>query len=273
MSLAHAPEPREAPDRAEIEARANPQALVLHEAIRLEGEEELARPARSLVLSGLAAGLSMGFSLAGMGLIQAHLPDAPWRPLVASLGYAFGFLIVILGRQQLFTENTLTVVLPLLHRPGAGNLLRVVRLWTIVFATNIAGTLLFAAAAAWTEAFSPEAKAAFGEIGRHAAERGTWPTLVRAVFAGWLIALLVWITPALGHARILAIVALSYLIALGHFAHVIAGSAEVAFVALVGDVGWDAYALGFLLPALAGNVLGGVILVALLNHGQVRAET
>lgn len=259
-------------EREEIEERSNPPALILHEAIRLEGEQELERPPSSLLWSGLAAGLSMGFSMVGEALLMTHLPDAPWRPLLASFGYSFGFLIVILGRQQLFTENTLTVILPLLHRWRSRTLMRVVRLWTLVFAANIAGTLVFAALAAWTSAFSPEQRSAFAELGQAAQAAGAGTTVLHGILAGWIIALLVWITPSVGHTRFFVIVALTWLIALGKFAHVIAGSVEVSFAAMTGVVGWGDYALGFLLPALAGNVLGGVGLVALINHAQVRQD-
>lgn len=259
-------------ERAEVRERSNPPALILHEAIRLEGEEELKRPSSSLLWSGLAAGLSMGFSMVGEALMQTHLPDAGWRPLLASFGYCFGFLIVILGRQQLFTENTLTVILPLLHGRRMSTLLHVARLWALVFVANIVGTLLFAALAAFTPAFSPDLHEAFAELGRKAADGGFWSTLLHGVLAGWLIALLVWITPSVGQARFFVIVALTWLIALGKFAHVIAGSVEVSFAAMTGVVTWGGYALGFLIPSLIGNVIGGVGMVALINHAQVKQD-
>src|SRR5436305_4594242 len=92
---------------------------VIHEAIRKSGEEELERPTQALAWSGLAAGLSMGFSLIAEGLIQSMLPDQSWRPLLTKFGYSLGFLIVIIGRQQLFTENTLTPVIPLMQHRDA----------------------------------------------------------------------------------------------------------------------------------------------------------
>lgn len=94
--------------------RSSLRAAVIHEAIRTEGEGDLKRPARALIWSGLTAGLSMVFSLAAMGLIHSLLPDTQWRPLITDFGYSIGFLAVILGNQHLYTENTLTVMLPLL---------------------------------------------------------------------------------------------------------------------------------------------------------------
>lgn len=262
-------DPRE---RDEVKERSNPQAIILHEAIRKEGNEELRRPVGALAWSGLAAGLSMGFSMMGEALMMARLPDAPWAPLIGSFGYCFGFLIVILGRQQLFTENTLTVILPLLHRWSTDVLLRVARLWAVVFLANIVGTFLFSAVAAFTPAFTPELGVEFAELGLKAQESGFWTTLLHGILAGWLIALLVWITPSVGQARFFVIVAITWLIALGKFAHVVAGSVEVSYAAMTGVVGWGDYAVGFLLPALIGNVLGGVGMVALVNHAQVRRE-
>ncbi len=103
-----------AEEEKQVKTRGAPRAAVVYETVREEGEFELQRTVSGLAWSGLAAGLSMGFSLVAEGLLRHHLPDAPWRPLVSKLGYSAGFLIVILGRQQLFTENTLTVILPLL---------------------------------------------------------------------------------------------------------------------------------------------------------------
>src|SRR3954470_12183142 len=107
-------------EQKEIQERSSPSGKIVYKAILKEGEEELDRSSAALFWSGLAAGLSMGFSMIGEALLATYLPDAEWRPLVTKLGYSAGFLIVILGRQQLFTENTLTPVLPLLQRrPGA----------------------------------------------------------------------------------------------------------------------------------------------------------
>src|SRR5919112_2696053 len=91
-------------------------ANITYEVIRREGEQELGRSPQALAWSGLAAGLSMGFILVAEGLLRSHLPEASWRPLVAKLGYSVGFLIVILGSQQLYTENTLTPIVPLMAR-------------------------------------------------------------------------------------------------------------------------------------------------------------
>ncbi len=259
-------------ERHRVAEDAAPRAVIVHEIIRAEGEIELSRPIWALVWSGLAAGLSMGFSMVAQGLIQAALPDEPWRPLLASFGYGMGFLIVVLGRQQLFTESTLTAVIPLLYRRDLPTLRRVAELWGVVLAANLVGTLVFALVVATSGVFGEPAGRAFVELGRATLEASFGVTFVKAIFAGWLIALMVWLLPVAGVARVWIILLLTYLVALGRLAHVIAGSSEAAFAVLSGAAPWHAYVLRFLLPTLMGNIVGGVSLVALLNHAQVAPE-
>src|SRR5690349_23986454 len=97
----------------------------------------MARPFFSLWWSGVAAGLSISFSLLAQAILQTHLPDAPWQPLVVSFGYCVGFIMAVLSRQQLFTESTITAV-------TWDNVGRMMRLWAIVLAANLAGTLFAA---------------------------------------------------------------------------------------------------------------------------------
>ena len=254
----------------EADDRSSTSAKVVHEAIRLEGTEELVRPSSSIGWSGLAAGLTMGCSMIAQGLLQARLPDASWRELVASFGYSLGFVFVTMGRQQLFTETTLTVMLPLLHK--SHDLADVIRYWAIVFAANIVGTIVFAAAVSIPTIFPADLSQAFTDLGVKAVEPGFAGVLVKGVFAGWLIALMVWLMPAASSAKFFVIVAVTWLIAAAHFSHVIAGSVEGAFAAMHGAIGWDRYVTGLLLPAFIGNSVGGVVFVALLNHAQVKEE-
>jgi len=252
----------------QAEQRRGLPAQVVHEAIRREGEAELARPASALAWSALAAGLSMGFSLVAEGLLRAHLPDAPWRPVIAKLGYSVGFLIVVLGRQQLFTENTLTVILPLLTKMDRATLGRIVRLWSIVLGANLLGALLFALAIAHTDVFGSATRAVFAQIGLESIRGGPMTILVRGIFAGWLIALMVWLLPAAEGSKVWVILVLTYVVGLGGLAHVIAGSVETLFAAVSGLASPFTWA-GWFVPTLIGNVIGGVSLVAALNHAQV----
>jgi formate/nitrite transporter FocA (FNT family) len=244
-------------------------ASITYEVIRREGEKELERSPQALAWSGLAAGLSMGFNLVAEGLLRSHLPDAPWRPLVAKLGYSVGFLIVILGSQQLYTENTLTPIVPLLTRKSGEMLGRVLRLWGIVCVTNLLGTIVFAWVLARTTLFDMEVHAAFLSLASEALRGDFATTFVRAIFAGWLIALLVWMLPGAETEQVPVIVAMTYLVGIAGLAHIIAGSVEVAYLVARGAATWGDYFGRFVIPTALGNTLGGVTLVAALNHAQV----
>jgi formate/nitrite transporter FocA (FNT family) len=246
-------------------------ARIVHQAIRKEGEEELERPVSALAWSGLAAGLSMGFSFIAEALLQSHLPDTPWRPLISKLGYTLGFVIVVLGRQQLFTENTLTPILPLMAKPQARVFGQVARLWAVVLAFNLLGALAIATVIARTALFEPDMHAAFADIGRHPLSGGFGLTVLRGIFAGWLIALMVWLLPLAEAARLWVIILLTYFVSLGGFTHIVAGSIDTFYLVAAGQATWGEYFGDFALPTLIGNVLGGVTLVAAVNHAQVVA--
>ena len=255
----------------EAEERSAPTGKVIYRSVLSEGEKELKRPTAALFWSGVAAGLSMGFSMIMQGLMETYLPDEPWRPLVASLGYSAGFLIVILGRQQLFTENTLTPILPLLQHPTMKTFGNVARLWGVVLVANLLGALVLSLVIAHLPAFDPAVKTSFAEMGHKALSHSFSTTLVRGVFAGWLIALMVWLLPFAESGRFWVIIFITYLVGLAGLSHVIAGSIEVFTLAAMGQDSWGAALGGFVMPALLGNILGGVMLVAALNHAQVVA--
>jgi formate/nitrite transporter FocA (FNT family) len=259
------------PISEEASKRQAPSSHVVHEAIVAEGVEELSRSTAALAWSALAGGLSIGFSLIAEAALQAYLPAAPWRPLVAKLGYAVGFLIVILGRQQLFTENTLTPILPFLDRKVPVSILNVLRLWLVVLAGNLLGAAALGLVLARTDLLSGEVRGAVHAIAHHSLEPGFGLIVLRGIFAGWLIALLVWLLPAAESARVWVILVITWVIGVGNFSHVIAGSTNVFALASAGEVSWSHALGGFTLPALIGNIIGGVALVACLNHAQVNA--
>ena len=245
------------------------QARVIHEILREEGEHELSRPVGALLWSGLAAGLSMGFSFLTMALLKKSMGDNPAADVIAPLGYPIGFLIAVLGKQQLFTETTLTATLPLFHQPTRSGFAKLARMWTVVLIANLVGTVAFAwlvsipgfTNADLAKALVATARGAFGE--------GFVVAAVRAMFSGWLIALLVWLLPASKSAAPFVIAALTYVVALAGFPHVIAGSTEAAYVTINGGASWPDYFVRFLAPTLVGNLIGGTALAALLNHAPV----
>ncbi|CAM3724066.1 formate/nitrite transporter family protein [Bordetella flabilis] len=259
-------------ERGQAADHSSPHAVVIHAIVREDGEAALERPTASLAWSGLAAGLSMGFSFLVMAVLESSLPAAPWRHLVASFGYCVGFVIVILGRQQLFTESTLTVVLPVLTHRTASTLMGAARVWIVVLLANIAGTAAFAALLTIPGVFEPEVVKALGTIAIRTIPEAFLPTVLRAVFAGWLIALMVWLLPNARSARLLTILLITYVVAISHLSHIIAGSVEAAYAVLERHATMHDYLFRFFVPTLIGNIIGGISLVAMVNHAAVRAE-
>ncbi|MBU6448234.1 MAG: formate/nitrite transporter family protein [Rhodospirillales bacterium] len=249
-----------------------PRALIIHEIIRDEGEQELQRKPGALALSGLAAGLSMGFSFLTEALLTARLPDTIWRPTLASFGYAVGFIIVVLARQQLFTESTLTALLPLFTRRDRKTLYGTLRLWAVVLAANIAGTWIFAALLHAPGLFPPAVTPALQALAAKAVAGSFASTFVRAFFAGWLIALMVWILPSAQSSRPLIVLLITYVVALAQLSHIIAGSAEAAYSVLSGAATLSGYLGNFFAPTLLGNMAGGIVMVSVLNHGSIATE-
>ena len=214
----------------------------------------------------------MGFSLIAEGLLRAFLPDAAWRPLLAKLGYSVGFLIVIIGRQQLFTENTLTPIIPLLTRRDARTFRNVLRLWIVVLTANLIGTLTVAWVLGHTAVFEPQIRESFKTVSLEATQGGFSLSLLKGIFSGWLIALMVWMLGGMKEGHFAVIVVITYLIGIANLTHIIAGSVEAMYLTTTGALSWGQALGGFMLPTLIGNVLGGTSLVAVVNHAQVVAS-
>jgi formate/nitrite transporter FocA (FNT family) len=249
--------------------RAPPGAIVIHEIVRAQGLEELNRSASALAWSGTAAGLSIGFSFVAQATLQSRLPDAPWRPLVSSFGYSLGFLIVILGRQQLFTETTLTALIPALTERSLQTFARTMRVWGIVLFFNLAATLVWGFVLSRPGVLPAETMAAMVDISAKVLGPHFWHTVLMAGAAGWIIGLMVWLLPAANASQPLIIILLTYTISLCEFPHIIAGSAEASFATFSGQASVGDYVIKFLVPTLLGNVIGGTLLAALLNHAPV----
>lgn len=232
----------------------------------------MSRPPWSLAWSGVAAGLSISFSLFAQAILRQHLPDTPWRELMAALGYPVGFVMVVLARQQLFTENTITVILPLIAKPTRNNFGRAARLWAIVLCANLVGTGLTALFWALTPALDPALLEQMHIISRHAMAHDFWPMLLRGLGAGYLMAATVWLMPGAGPAQFHVVAMMTYLIGVGGLAHIVAGSLEAYLLLLNGELGWVDAMSGFALPALLGNIIGGSLLFAMMAYAQVRQE-
>lgn len=247
-------------------------AAAVHEQIRQDGEKELERDGMALLWSAIAAGLSMGASLMAKGIFQVHLTGVPGGFLLENLGYTFGFVIVIMARQQLFTENTVTAVLPVMHKPSGSNFYLLFRLWSIVLLGNLLGTGLGALAFNHMPIFDDATRQAFTEISKKVMENSAGEMFANAIISGWIIATMVWMFPSAGAAKIVVIIMMTWLVALGDLAHIVVGSVEVLYLAFNGTIHWYEFFWPFALPTLAGNIIGGTFIFALISHAQIRNE-
>ncbi len=243
----------------------------VYSVIRREGEEELARPIKSLWWSGIAAGIGISTSVLAEGVLAAELDGYAYRELVQNFGYTVGFVLVILSRLQLFTENTITPVLPVLARVHKGCFRQMLVLWGVVFAANMVGTFL-AAAFFMGGTVTPEHLAGMMSVSEHYAHAAGWSALLRGIPAGFLVAVLVWTLPSSKGFELFVIMLFTFFIAAGDFTHVVAGAVEVFLLILHGDLGIAAGIGTLILPTLIGNVIGGTMIFALLAYAQVQEE-
>jgi len=256
-----------------VKAYENVPTSVIYEAIRREGEHELSRPFSALWWSGVAAGLAISTGVICKGCLQSILPHADWAAGITNLGYTVGFLIVILARMQLFTESTITPILTLFLSPTRTNLLKIARLWGIVFAANLTGSAAAALVLVHAGIVPAERFAGIVEVSRHYGEATALQHFVWGIPAGFIIAALVWILPRMQSAgEVQMIVILTYLIGLGGMSHVVAGSTEQFTLVFRGEIGPGPAVIAGILPALAGNVIGGTGIFAALTYAQLREE-
>lgn len=245
---------------------------LVYEIIRRDGAEELDRPTAAFIFSGIAAGLVISFSFVFKAIIASYIPtDAIWTDLITNFGYTIGFLIAILGHMQLFTENTITTVVPLFKPFTLDKLRAVGRLWGIVILCNIIGTALASLFFLTTDLFTPNIDKALDELAHHVASFSATQNLLKGVMSGLLIAALVWMLPSVSN-KFLVIFFMTYLIGLGDFTHVVVGSTEMSYLVWQGEASLGEYLFNFLIPTTIGNIIGGTGVFTLLIYGQVTEE-
>jgi formate/nitrite transporter FocA (FNT family) len=248
---------------------ARPSAREIYERVIQDARDELARPPSRLGFSALLSGATVGLSGLAAALVLSALHGARAATLVAALAYPIGFVAAILGRSQLFTENTLyPVALVLAERR---HLTATARLWIVVFVANAVGSFLLALLVVQTGAVGGGAARELVSLGTQMRAGPFAANFWSAVVSGWLLALVAWLVEAAEAAvgQVLVIAALTFLVALGKFDHSVASTGEVFAAMLDGSVSVGATA-GWLGTAVLGNVVGGIGIVALLNYGQVR---
>ncbi len=265
-------EPLTEEEREHLTASVRLSAVTIYAIIRREGEEELSRPAQSLWWSGVAAGLAISSSLLGEAALYANLPDTQSRHLVVAWGYCLGFVLVVLSRLQLFTENTISVILPLLAAPSVSQVVQTARLWSIVLCANFVGTFAIALITVQLSPVPPEIVDAMIHLSAEATAPRGMQALLYGVPAGFFVAALVWILPSSKGFEIISILLITYIIAISGATHVIVGSVEIFLLVLSGSIGVLDGVGGHLLPVLVGNIIGGSGLFAMLAYGQVHEE-
>jgi formate/nitrite transporter FocA (FNT family) len=248
-------------------------AVEIHDNILEPAEEEMRRPAASLLWSALSSGLVIGFSFLAGGYVRELTPDR-YDQAASSAVYPLGFIFVIIARSMLFTENTIVPIMPLLNRRNLETFWRVLRLWGLLLVGNLIGAFAFAWVLARTPVVSAHLHGPLLALADESTVGGFWLVCYQALFAGWLIALLTWLlasTHATGAQIVLTWLATAPIAAFG-FRHSIAGAVEAFYRVAAGSASLGQALGGFIAPAVLGNALGGVLLVALVNYGQVAPE-
>jgi formate-nitrite transporter family protein len=250
-----------------------PSAQDIYEQVANNARQELGRSSISLAISGLAGGVFMGLSALGTAIALSMLAPAGTVPsgavqFIAKMFYPLGFIVVILGRSQLFTENTLyPVALVLAEKKHFWNTMR---LWSVVLPANVLGAFAFAALATLTHAVNPDIVQSLSQLGLQAAHNPAATIFWSGVMGGWIIASVAWLVSG-SHSitgSVMIIWLLAFVVGLGNFAHCIAASGEVFAAILTGRAPWITFPAWFV-PAVAGNICGGVGMVTLLEYGQV----
>jgi len=229
--------------------------------------DELRRSNQKLAFSGVAGGLTMGLTGLAVASIRALMGHG--SQILPFLLYPIGFIAVIIGRAQLFTENTLYPVVLVLDERR--HLVRTLRLWGVVFASNVFGALLFALLAGKTSALRPDILSQLVQLGQEASTGSASHFFWSGIIGGWMIALVAWTVTA-SHwtiGQITMVYLLTFVVGVGHFAHCIAGSAEILSTVVAGAIPLADY-FRWLIPATLGNICGGVLMVSLINYGQVK---
>ncbi len=262
------PPPEPPPEAAQLNLD-RPTAEEIYEQVSRNARHELDRSAIALAISGLAGGITMGLTALSVSIVMGTLGASTTSRFIAQLFYPMGFIAVIVGRAQLFTENTLyPVALMFAERRHVWTTLR---LWAIVLPSNLLGAFLFSILAVRTGALRTEFVSAMVELGLQAANEPGAHIFWSGVIGGWIIALVAWLVSG-SHSitgSVMLIWLLTFLVGLGHFAHCIASSGEILAAVLDHRVATLQY-FAWLLPAVLGNITGGVLIVTLLEYGQVK---
>jgi len=236
------------------------------------GQAALRRSATGLIISAFSGGLDLGFSLFLSAAVLTVLPGSDWsllQRLLVGGAYAVGFILVVIGRSELFTEQTTLAVLPVLH--GISGIGRLARLWGIVWVGNVVAEAVFAVIAVIVgPALGAIDPAAFDAIAQRTLAPDWWVIILSAALAGWLMGMLSWLGAATDDtlARMAIVVVITASIGFLGLHHSIVGTSEVLAGVLAGGNATMADFARFLALATFGNAVGGTFFVAVLKYGH-----
>jgi formate/nitrite transporter FocA (FNT family) len=244
---------------------ASDSAEILRDVIA-DGQSELERATPGLAFSGFVAGLNVSFGAIAMGIFAALTGGMGLVPILFS---PLGFLIVILGKAELFTAHTVSGVAATLKE--FSYIRNLVRLWVVIFVFNLLGAIFFAALVVYGKVLPPSALGFLLKEPDKLLEFGFWSMVLKGVLGGWLVALMPWLAASTKDTitEFFSIYALALLIPAAGLPHCIVGSSEFLMSIFSGDISPLQYLGSFLIPTTIGNVVGGIGLVTLLNWGQV----
>lgn len=252
-------------------ARRHPDDILEHTIAT--GAEQLDRAPRSLALSSVAGGFMLTFSVMAVAVVaeaSGTLPEE-MRRVAMALAYPLGFIVCIMSGMELFTEHTATAVYPVLD--GRADWRKLARLWVIVLAGNLLGSAVGAGMLALGEGVV-KGRAAYLQIALATVAPPGWTMFASAVLAGALMALGSWLVHATspGSSQLLVIYLVVFLIGLGSLHHSIAGSSELFVAKLLGSELSTGEVVKTIAISVAGNLLGGSLLVAIVNYGHIRSS-
>nr|WP_267640141.1 formate/nitrite transporter family protein [Haloarchaeobius amylolyticus] len=237
--------------------------------IIVAADEEATTSTRELFFSGLAA----GFAITVTYLLYASLTAATGKdPILSALLYPLGFIYIVLGGYQLYTENTLPPVVLVLER--LASVPRLLRIWGVVLLGNFAGGTVGGVVLALTGVLSPEAAAAATDIALKGVETPFWSLFFKACFAGLIVAGVVWLDYSVRDSisRLILVYIAFLAIPFGNLFHVVVSFTEVVYLVAAGQASLVGPLTGFVFPVLLGNTAGGVLLVTVVNYFQTTAE-
>ncbi|MBP1851209.1 formate/nitrite transporter family protein [Rhizobium halophytocola] len=265
-------EQKDAQSVDELEEDLPSTSAAIHELTRRDGEKEINRDVMALLWSAIAGGMTMSTSMIARGILTAYLPDSDIGFLFDAAGYTIGFILVIVANQQLFTENTLTPVLPFMSEPTLRNFGKLMRIWGTVFLGNMIGCAIAVWFITVMPVFDDKVSSAFLKLGTEMMANSPLEMFAKGVMAGWLIATLVWMLHRVESGHVLVIFIVTYIIAIGGFTHIIVGAVEAMYLWAHGGTDLRQAIVDFALPTLIGNMVGGTLIFALMSHVQVKSD-